>query len=207
MSCLAFLKREISPSSATIVTADILAIPRRACSASMTARIRSKGPLALAGLSVAQSNQPLLTAIDVAFDISADYAPEGWQPEIAGFTAKSGRTPRLTLEARAGQLAGGREALKATGRAVVADALAPVDPVGSAAAQRETNWRSGYLTHFRRLVEAGLPSYSDARSIAEAGLASVHARMRWVPRACGIFCSAASSASLNGPQNSSSTSR
>lgn len=81
--------------------------------------LRSKGPLALAGLSVAQPNQPLLTAIDVAFDISADYAPEGWQAEIAGFTAKSGRTPLLTLEARAGQLAGGREALKATGRAVV----------------------------------------------------------------------------------------
>ena len=75
----------------------------------------------------------------------------------------------------------GRRSTSATGRAVVADALAPVDAVGSAAAQRETNWRSGYLTHFRRLVEAGLPSYADARSIAEAGLASVHGRMRWVP--------------------------
>ncbi len=75
----------------------------------------------------------------------------------------------------------GRRSTSVTGRAVVADALAPVDPVGCAAAQRETNWRSGYLTHFRRLVEAGLPTYSDARNIAEAGLASVHQRMRWVP--------------------------
>jgi hypothetical protein len=75
----------------------------------------------------------------------------------------------------------GRRSTSATGRAVVADALAPVDAVGSAAALRETNWRSGYLTHFRRLVEAGLPSYADARSIAEAGLASVHHRMRWAP--------------------------
>ena len=75
----------------------------------------------------------------------------------------------------------GRRSTSAAGRAIVADALLPVDPVGSAAAQRETNWRSGYLTHFRRLVEAGLPSYADARSIAEAGLASVHERMRWVP--------------------------
>ncbi|MGB7819804.1 MAG: hypothetical protein WBL35_13860 [Ornithinibacter sp.] len=73
----------------------------------------------------------------------------------------------------------GRRSTSATGRSVVSDALAPVDPVGSAAALRETNWRSGYLTHFRRLVEAGLPSYSDARSIAEAGLASVHSRMTW----------------------------
>lgn len=75
----------------------------------------------------------------------------------------------------------GRRSTSATGRAVVADALRTVDPVGSAMAGRETNWRSGYLTHFRRLVEAGLPSYGDARSIAEAGLASTHERMRWSP--------------------------
>ncbi|MBT9255433.1 hypothetical protein KMZ32_05525 [Phycicoccus sp. MAQZ13P-2] len=77
--------------------------------------------------------------------------------------------------------AGDRRSTSATGRGVVADALRPVDPVGAGAAERETNWRSGYLTHFRRLVEAGLPSYSDARSVAEAGLASVHQRMRWSP--------------------------
>ena len=83
-------------------------------------------------------------------------------------------------------LVDGRRSTSATGRAVVADALRPVDPVGAGAAERETNWRSGYLTHFRRLVEAGLPSYSDARSVAEAGLASVQARMRWSPDGASI---------------------
>ena len=73
----------------------------------------------------------------------------------------------------------GRRSTGATGRAVVSDALRPVDPVGASAAQRETNWRSGYLTHFRRLVEAGLARPEDARAIADAGLASVHERMRW----------------------------
>ena len=73
----------------------------------------------------------------------------------------------------------GRRSTSATGRGIVADALRPVDPVGAAAAQRETNWRSGYLTHFRRLVEAGLTSPQDAVTIADAGLASVHDRMRW----------------------------
>ena len=73
----------------------------------------------------------------------------------------------------------GRRSTSATGRAVVADALRPVDPVGAAAASRETNWRSGYLSHFRRLVEAGLARPEDAVAIAEAGLASVHDRMRW----------------------------
>lgn len=74
----------------------------------------------------------------------------------------------------------GRRGTTATGRAVVADALRAVDTVGAAAAERETNWRSGYVEHFRRLVEAGLPSADAARQIATDGLASLHTRMRWV---------------------------
>ena len=73
----------------------------------------------------------------------------------------------------------GRRSTSATGRGIVADALRPVDPVGAAAAQRETNWRTGYLTHFRRLVDAGLTTPQAAVTIADAGLASVHDRMRW----------------------------
>lgn len=67
----------------------------------------------------------------------------------------------------------------ATGRAIVGDALDPVDPVGARSARDEANWRSGYPLHFRRLVEAGLGSAADAVEIADAGLASVHSRMRW----------------------------
>ncbi|MGN9806861.1 hypothetical protein [Micromonospora sp. L32] len=65
----------------------------------------------------------------------------------------------------------------ALGRAVVADALRAVDPVGARSAEHETNWRHGYLGHFRRLVEAGLLSREAALSIARDGLASLHARM------------------------------
>ena len=74
----------------------------------------------------------------------------------------------------------GRRSTGALGRAVVADALRPVDAAGALAAEHETNWRAGYLTHFRRLVEAGLPSAEAARSIAATGLASLHTRMRVV---------------------------
>src|SRR3712207_4171564 len=62
--------------------------------------------------------------------------------------------------------------------AVVADALRPVGPAGAGAAERETNWRAGYLPHFRRLVEAGLASREAALTIADAGLTSLHRRMR-----------------------------
>ena len=70
---------------------------------------------------------------------------------------------------------GGRRSTAATGRAVVADALRPADPAGALAAERETNWRAGYLVHFRRLVEAGLTSREAAVEIAAAGLASAMA--------------------------------
>ncbi|RBY76978.1 hypothetical protein DQ239_12430 [Blastococcus sp. TF02-09] len=72
----------------------------------------------------------------------------------------------------------GRRSTAALGRAVAADGLRPVDAAGALAAERETNWRGGYLTHFRRLVEAGLPSGAAARTIAEEGLVSLHRRMR-----------------------------
>ncbi len=65
----------------------------------------------------------------------------------------------------------------AVGRAVVADALRVVDPVGALDAEQETNWRSGYLLHFRRLVEAGLTSREASLAIAAAGLDALHARM------------------------------
>ncbi|MFG2104982.1 hypothetical protein [Micromonospora echinaurantiaca] len=65
----------------------------------------------------------------------------------------------------------------ALGRAVVADALRAVDPVGARSAEHETNWRHGYLGHFRRLVEAGLLSRDAAVTIARDGLAALHRRM------------------------------
>ena len=72
----------------------------------------------------------------------------------------------------------GSRSTSAVGRAVVGDALRPVDPVGAAAAERETAWRSEYLLHLRRLVEAGLAAPDDAVAIARAGLESLHRRMR-----------------------------
>lgn len=73
----------------------------------------------------------------------------------------------------------GRRSSTALGRAVVADALRSVDPVGAASAERETDWRRGYLTHFRRLVEAGLASREAELRVAKDGLDSLAARLRY----------------------------
>ncbi|MFF4888547.1 hypothetical protein [Micromonospora chersina] len=75
----------------------------------------------------------------------------------------------------------GRRSTTVLGRAVVADALRAVDPVGARSAEHETDWRHGYLGHFRRLVEAGLLSREAALTVARDGLAALHARMRYVP--------------------------
>jgi hypothetical protein len=74
----------------------------------------------------------------------------------------------------------GRRSSTAFGRAIVADALHHVDPAAASAAERETDWRRGYLRHFQALVEAGLAADgSTAYEIAEEGLASVQARVRF----------------------------
>jgi len=71
----------------------------------------------------------------------------------------------------------GDRSTTSTGRGVVADALRAVDPVGARSVEHETAWRTRYLQHFRRLVEAGLGTPEAWWSIADAGLTAVHDRM------------------------------
>jgi hypothetical protein len=59
----------------------------------------------------------------------------------------------------------------------VADALRAVDPVGALAVEHETAWRSRYVVHFRRLVEAGLASPEAWTTIARSGLDAVWDRL------------------------------
>jgi hypothetical protein len=75
--------------------------------------------------------------------------------------------------------ASGRRSSSAFGRAVLADALRPVDPVGALSAERETNWRSGYPAHFRRALTAGLTSRSAGVTVATDGLQAIHRRLHY----------------------------
>lgn len=67
--------------------------------------------------------------------------------------------------------AGGRRSSVAFGRAVVADALRTVDPAAAAAAEREPDWRKGYVRHFVKLTELATPA------VAAAGLESIYRRV------------------------------
>ena len=73
----------------------------------------------------------------------------------------------------------GTRSTSALGRAVLADALRPVDPAAADAVTAERDWRRGYVPHFRRALEAGLLSADVARTIATGGLASVQQRLRY----------------------------
>ena len=73
----------------------------------------------------------------------------------------------------------GRRSTGAFGRSVASTALAGIDPVGAAAAARETSWRSGYLPHLARLVEAGLGTPEAAVTIARQGSEALVSGMRW----------------------------
>jgi hypothetical protein len=101
-----------------------------------------------------------------------DRAPD--LPGDAGHHADADEAPgRLAFP----RDADGARSTSALGRRVVAEALRAVDPTGASAAERETNWRSGYLRHMRRLTEAGLAGAQQAERIATDGLTAAHEQM------------------------------
>jgi hypothetical protein len=65
------------------------------------------------------------------------------------------------------------------GAAIVAAALEPLDAEAARAARAERHWRRRYPLHFRRLVEAALPSPADAVRSARAGLDAAWQTLRW----------------------------
>ncbi len=81
-----------------------------------TAALRPTLPLIVENLSVTQAGKPLIRAVDLSLKLSADYTAQGWQAELAGFTARSAGATLLTLEAKAGQLVGADQPIKATGQ-------------------------------------------------------------------------------------------
>ncbi|MBP6506330.1 MAG: AsmA family protein [Opitutaceae bacterium] len=82
--------------------------------------LRSKSPLAVTGISVAQAGQSLVANLDAALTLLADYSPQGWQAEVSELKLNSAGKWLLTLAAKAGQLTANAQTIKATGSWTVA---------------------------------------------------------------------------------------
>ncbi len=77
--------------------------------------LRPITPLTLAHLNVAQAGKPLVRALDITLSAGGDYTPKGWQAELADLSIVSGGSTLLKFNARAGQIAGANQPIKATG--------------------------------------------------------------------------------------------
>ncbi|MBX3750301.1 MAG: hypothetical protein KF897_09450 [Opitutaceae bacterium] len=77
--------------------------------------VRTRTPLRLDGLGLADSQQPLLAHLDVEAEATAEYSPLGWQVDLAALRLGGGAAPWLTLAAKAGRRAGADQPTKATG--------------------------------------------------------------------------------------------
>ncbi|MEY2878726.1 MAG: hypothetical protein RLZZ15_1106 [Verrucomicrobiota bacterium] len=78
--------------------------------------LRPKRPLTAGGVALTQSGRSVLHAVEVALAVAADYTPQGWQVELAPLTLTSAGKNLISLDARAGRLAGRDQPLKATGK-------------------------------------------------------------------------------------------
>lgn len=96
--------------SGSDVRGELVATPR---AGGFTAR--TVAALSVRQLSVAAAGRPWLHELDVSLNGAGDYTPLGWQAEVSGLTAKAGHSTVLLLDAKAGQLAGDGQPVKATG--------------------------------------------------------------------------------------------
>jgi len=96
--------------------------------------IRPLAPLTLRQLNVSQGGKPLVRALDISLSLGGDCTPKGWQAELSDLSVVSGASTLLKLSAKAGQLAGENQPIKATGVFEATDLSAllqqPAVPVG-----------------------------------------------------------------------------
>ncbi len=77
--------------------------------------LRTRAPLTSTGVSLGVSGRPVAAGLDVSAFVLADYAPQGWQLQLAPLSVRSEGIEMLSVEARFGRLAGAGGAIKAAG--------------------------------------------------------------------------------------------
>jgi hypothetical protein len=77
--------------------------------------LRTRAPLRTSGTSVSIGGTTEATGLELTAFVLGDYAPQGWQFQLAPFSVRSDGIKMLSLEARIGRLAGAGRAMKAAG--------------------------------------------------------------------------------------------
>jgi hypothetical protein len=77
--------------------------------------LRSTAPLTAMAVSANRAGRLIARNLDLSLELLADYAPQGWQVQLAPLTVSSGGRRLLTVEARAGRLAGAGQPVKLAG--------------------------------------------------------------------------------------------
>lgn len=151
--------------------------------------VRTRAPLEVDRLAVARAGRPLVSDLALSLSAVADYTAAGWQADIGRLTLRAAGERALEFEGKAGQLAGPRQPLKATGKLTgqlgpvlrqpfaagllaLTDGEATVDFVGSFGETMELQARLG-LASLSAQVEGkplALPGIStDIRADLKAG--------------------------------------
>jgi hypothetical protein len=77
--------------------------------------LRTRAPLTASAVTLTVSGKPAATGLGLTAFVLGDYAPQGWQFQLAPFSIWSEGIKMLSLEARFGRLSGAGRAIKAAG--------------------------------------------------------------------------------------------
>ncbi|HEY0967603.1 MAG TPA: hypothetical protein VGD88_09450 [Opitutaceae bacterium] len=77
--------------------------------------LRPTDALSIEGLTVVQANKVIFERIDVSTRVTLDYAPTGWQADVASFSLRSGAASLAELALKAVQAGGGDAPVKVAG--------------------------------------------------------------------------------------------
>jgi hypothetical protein len=128
--------------------------------------LRTKAPLRTSGTSVSVGGTTEAAGLELTAFVLGDYAPQGWQFQLAPFSVRSEGIKMLSLEARIGRLAGAGRAMKAAGSWSASVPMLLALPAAAALPKLSEGDASGSF-------EASLDSTKEIRvKLALQGLAS-----------------------------------
>ena len=78
--------------------------------------VRTRSPVVLEQLNLAQADGPLLRQVGVTLRLAAEYSPQGWQADVTELLVRSEAETIATFSAKLGQLSVAEAPVKVTGR-------------------------------------------------------------------------------------------